>query len=362
MTLKYLLQKEFLQLRRNAFLPRLIVMFPIVIMCVMPWVMSMEVRNVVVDVVDHDRSASSTRLVQRIAASRYFIFGGLKPGYAEAMDDVERMDADIILEIPPHYERDIVSGRAAQVLVAANAVNGSAGQIGAQYMGSIVTQDAAGGGAADGAEALSVLNLYNKSLNYKLFMIPSLMAILVMLMCGFLPALNIVGEKEKGTAAAMNVTPVSKWAFILAKLIPYWLVAMVVMTLCFLLAWLVYGITCAGSLPLVYLLAMLFAFVFSGIGLLVSNCNSTMQQAVFMMWFIVVCMLLLSGLFTPVRSMPWWAYATTYVNPMHYFIDAVRTVFVRGGDFASVAHQVVALTVIAVTVNLLAVVSYRKNS
>ena len=192
-------------------------------------------------------------------------------------------------------------------------------------------------------------------------MIPALMAILMMMMCGFLPALNIVGEKESGTIEAINVTPVSRCSFILAKLIPYWLIGMVVMTVCFVLAWLVYGITSAGSLWLVYLLAILLALIFSGFGLVVSNHNDTMQQAVFVMWFFVVCLILLSGLFTPVRSMPHWAYLTTYVNPMHYFIDAVRTVFVRGGDFSGISHQVLVLAIFAVVMNTWAVLSYRKT-
>ena len=193
-------------------------------------------------------------------------------------------------------------------------------------------------------------------------MIPSLIAILIMLMCGFLPALNIVGEKESGTIEAINVTPVSKMNFILAKLIPYWLIALVVMSICFVLAWAVYGITTTGNLGLVYLLALLLAFIFSGLGLVISNYNETMQQAVFVMWFIAVCLMLLSGLFTPVRSMPHWVYLTTYVNPMHYFIDAIRTVFVRGGDFFSIIHQLLALAIIAVLMNVWAMVSYRKNS
>ena len=112
----------------------------------------------------------------------------------------------------------------------------------------------------------------------------------------------------------------------------------------------------------IYLLALLLAFIFSGLGLVISNYNETMQQAVFVMWFIAVCLMLLSGLFTPVRSMPHWAYLTTYVNPMHYFIDAIRTVFVRGGDFFSIIHQLLALAIIAVLMNVWAMVSYRKNS
>ena len=183
-----------------------------------------------------------------------------------------------------------------------------------------------------------------------------------MLMTGFLPALNIVGEKEAGTIEQINVTPVSKWSFILAKLIPYWMIALFIVTVCLLLAWLVYGITSAGSLGLIYLLAMLLALFFSSFGLVVSNYSDTMQQAIFVMWFFVVILLLLSGLFTPTRSMPSWAYLTTYVNPMHYFVEAVRTVFIRGGDFQSIAHQVFALAGIGTFMAAWAVRSYKKNS
>ena len=360
MTIKYLIQKEFLQIQRNAFLPKLIIIYPIVIMCVMPWVMNMEIKNIVVDVVDNDHSPLSQRLADRIEASNYFISNGQKDTYQEALEDVEQSKADVIVKIPQHFERDHVNGHNPQVLIAANAVNGTKGNMGAAYLSNIVIQHVAPELSALTSK-VSTLYLYNKNLDYKLFMIPSLMAILIMLMCGFLPALNIVGEKESGTIEAINVTPVSKWSFILAKLIPYWVIALIVMTVCFILAWAVYGITSAGSLFLIYLLAILLAFIFSGFGLIISNYNETLQQAMFVMWFFVVCLLLLSGLFTPVRSMPHWAYMTTYVNPMHYFIDAIRTVFVRGGDFQSIAHQVFALLGFATIMDVWAVVSYKKN-
>ena len=346
MTLKYLIQKEFLQIRRNAFLPRLIVMFPIVIMCVMPWVMQMEVKNIVVDVVDIDHTVESQRLVQQIAASNYFIFGGQKATYAEAVKDIEKGRADVILEI-----------RDGKYLIAANAVNGTKGAMGSAYLSQIVTSHQ----PIPNLQA-SILNLYNKGQDYKLFMIPALFAIVMMLMTGFLPTLNIVGEKEAGTIEQINVTPVSKWAFILAKLIPYWLIALFVITVCLLLAWLVYGITPAGPVWLIYVLAMLLALFFSSFGLIVSNYSDTMQQAMFVMWFFVVSIMLLSGLFTPTRSMPQWAYLTTYINPMHYFIDAIRTVFIRGGSLHETAHQVLALAGIGTLMGCWAVQSYKKNS
>ena len=344
--IKYLIQKEFLQIRRNAFLPKLIIMFPIVIMCVMPWVMQMEVKNIVVDVVDIDHTVESQRLVQQIAASNYFIFGGQKATYAEAMKDIEKGRADVILEI-----------RGGKYLIAANAVNGTKGSMGSAYLSQIVTSN-----VKHQTSNITPLTLYNKGQNYKLYMIPALFAIVMMLMTGFLPTLNIVGEKEAGTIEQINVTPVSKWSFILAKLIPYWLIALFVITVCLLLAWFVYGITPAGPVWLIYVLAMLLALFFSSFGLIVSNYSDTMQQGMFVMWFFVVSIMWLSGLFTPTRSMPQWAYLTTYINPMHYFIDAIRTVFIRGGGLHETAHQVLALAGIGTLMGCWAVQSYKKNS
>ena len=235
--LSHLIQKEFLQIRRNAFIPRLIVMFPIMIMCVMPWVMNMEITNIRVEVVDNDRSSLSAQLVHRIEASRYFIFCGQKASYAEAMADIDDGKTDAIVDIPHNFEKQTLCGERPQIYVAANSVNGTKGSMALSYLSQIIGRhlgDYATNGSVltstsvDGL--VSTLYLYNKHLNYKVFMIPSLMAILLLLICGFLPALNIVGEKEAGTIEAINVTPVSRAAFILSKLIPYWIIALVVMS------------------------------------------------------------------------------------------------------------------------------------
>ena len=361
MTLKYLIQKEFIQIRRNAFLPRLIVMFPIMIMCVMPWVMSMEVKNIKVVVVDNDRSTLSQQLVHSIEASNYFVFKGQVSTYRSALQQMEKSQIDVVMVIPQDYSKDVALGHQPQVLIAANAVNGTKGAMGGNYLTQIVTQHV-NPDIASMQSRISTLFLYNKHLNFKLFMIPALFAIVMMLMTGFLPALNIVGEKEAGTIEQINVTPASKWSFILAKLIPYWIIALFVITVCLLLAWALYGITSAGPLALIYLLSMLLALFWSSLGLVISNYSDTMQQAIFVMWFFVVMMLLLSGLFTPTRSMPSWAYSTTYVNPMSYFIEAIRTVFIRGGGISSIWHQLLALLGIGSVMAVWAVLSYKKNS
>ena len=331
------------------------------IMCVMPWVMNMEVKNIVVDVVDNDRSTLSQQLVHEIEANKYFIFHGQQPTYAQALKNIENSKADIVVVIPQNYSRDLSSGRVPQVLIAANAVNGTKGAMGSSYLSQIVSANALPSVTAIKSK-VDTLYLYNKHLDFKLFMIPALFAMIMMLMTGFLPTLNIVGEKEKGTIEQINVTPVSKWTFILSKLIPYWMIAIFIVTVCLLLAWLLYGITPVGNVVLIYLLSMLLALFFSSFGLIISNYSDTMQQAIFVMWFFVVILLLLSGLYTPTRSMPPITYLSTYINPVSYFIEAMRTVFIRGGDFDSIIHQVLALSGIGLVMGTWAVMSYKKNN
>lgn len=331
------------------------------IMCVMPWVMNMEVKNIVVDVVDNDRSTLSQQLVHEIEANKYFIFHGQQPTYAQALNNIENSKADIVVVIPQNYSRDLSSGRVPQVLIAANAVNGTKGAMGSSYLSQIVSANALPSVTAIKSK-VDTLYLYNKHLDFKLFMIPALFAMIMMLMTGFLPTLNIVGEKEKGTIEQINVTPVSKWTFILSKLIPYWMIAIFIVTVCLLLAWLLYGIIPVGNVALIYLLSMLLALFFSSFGLIISNYSDTMQQAIFVMWFFVVILLLLSGLYTPTRSMPSFTYLSTYINPVSYFIEAMRTVFIRGGDFDSIIHQVLALSGIGLVMGTWAVMSYKKNN
>lgn len=364
MTIKYLLEKEFRQIMRNTFIPKMIVMFPIIIMCVTPWVTNLEIKNIIVSVVDNDHSSISSRLIHRIEASDYFIFAGTERSYEDAMKKIDMCKTDVAVVIPENYERDITNGRLPRILVSANAVNGTKGSMGSAYLANIINdnlKEAVHANTAVNKEKLTTFSLYNKGQDYKVFMIPALMAILIVMFCGFLPALNIVGEKENGTIEQINVTPISKSTFIIAKLIPYWIISMIVMTICFLLSWIVYGITHEGNILLLYMLAMLLALTFSGIGLVISNYSRVMQQAMFVMWFVMVCMILLSGLFTPVSSMPDWAICITTINPMKYFIDGMRTVFIKGGTFGNILPQTTALAVFAAAANTLAIYSYKKN-
>ena len=374
--LKFLIEKEFKQLLRNSFLPRLIIGYPCMVMIIMPWAANMEIKNISVNVVDNDHSVVSQRLIHKIDASSYFRLNNLSPTYNSALRDIESGDADVILEIPRHFEKTLENGEASHVLLAANAVNGSEGGLASSYMtatladynaqlhaenpSSGIVQEAAS--SVQPSVSVSEKNLYNPHLNYKLFMVPALMVMLVTVICGFLPALNIVSEKEVGTIEQMNVTPVGKFKFILAKLIPFWVVGFVVLTLSFGFAWLIYGILPVGSLGIIYLLSALFVLVMSGFGLVISNHSATMQQAMFVMFFFIIILLLMSGLFTPVMSMPQWAQIITILNPLKYFVDIMRMVYLKGSGLTDLSLQIGALLAFATLFNFWAVKSYRKSA
>ncbi len=364
--MRQLLIKEFTQFRRNSFLPRLVVMFPIAIICIIPWVANMEVDNINIVIVDNDHSTISQRFIDRVAHSKHFNLRATPASYDDAMVDIEKSCADLIVEVPQDYAKDIARGQMPSMYVAANAVNGTKGSLGASYVSSIIVQNIQDEmhlpTEISAAANISTLYLYNNHLDYKHFMIPALLAMLIMILCGFLPALNIVGEKESGTIEQMNVTPVSKFAFIIAKLIPYWLIAMIVLTVAMGLSYLLYGIAPVGNIALIYLISILLALVFSGLGLVISNYSDTMQQAIFVMWFFVMCMLLLSGLFTPISSMPTWAQTLTRFLPVSYYNDAIRTIFIRGGTFLDIAPQIAFLLRFAILFDLWAVFSYRKKN
>lgn len=369
--LKFLIEKELKQILRNSFLPRLIFLMPCVVVLVLPWAANLEVKQIKLAVVDHDRSSASMRLVSKLGATPYFQLAEIASSQQQALASIETGDADLMLEIPLHFSRQLYNEEESAVMITANSVNGTKAGLGSTYLSAILRDFWAewrepASSSPPGAlppPRIGVLSryLFNPHLDYKVFMIPALMTMLLIMMCGFLPALNIVGEKESGTIEQINVTPVHKYTFIFAKLIPYWLVGFISLTLTVLLARLVYGLIPEGSLITLYIFAALFILVMSGFGLVVSNYASTTQQAMFIMFFFVIVMILTSGLFTPVNSMPQWAQLLSNLNPPRYFIEAMRQIYLKGSGFTHLSVHLGALTGFALFFATWAVVSYRKQ-
>ncbi len=366
MVIKYLIEKEFKQFLRNSFLPRLIVIMPTMMLILFPWAANQEVKDLKVGVIDNDHSTYSQRLIQKVSASNYFTISSVSDTYSEAFNTIESGESDLLLEIENNFERNIVTSGESNVLISANAVDGVKSGLGSAYLGSIIADY-----SGDIAQENGIINAnhgfeiapryeFNPSLDYKVFMIPALIVMMLTIFSGFLPALNIVGEKESGTMEQINVTPVGKFQFIISKLIPYWIIGFLVISYTMILAWLIYGLTPAGSVLTIYLFASIYIIVISGFGLIVSNFSTTMQQAIFVMFFFMMIFILLSGLFTPISSMPQWAQYITYINPLRYFIEVMRMVYLKGCSLSDLLPQLYSLCLFAIILTTSAIVSYKK--
>ena len=357
---KYLLEKEFKQFFRDPGLPRMALMFPVLMMLVFPFAVSMEIRNINLAVVDSDRSEESSRLLEKCTSSGYFRLVAFCGSPEEAMRLMDENKADAIITIASDFSEEIGNGSGFPVGIKVNTVNGTRGSIASQYLQNSIMMYLQVGNAR--TVDVSEKYYFNTHLDYKLFMIPALIVIGITMITAFLPSLNIVSEKETGTIEQINVTPVSKSAFIICKMIPYWAIAFFVLTACLLIAWAVFGYVCRGNVLWLYLYTTLDIIVMAGLGLLISNYSSNAQQAMFVIWFFAVIFMLMSGIFTPIASMPGWAQAITYLNPMRYYADAMRSVYLKGSSPLDIWYDAAGLAAIGAVMVGWAIASYRKSS
>lgn len=364
---RFLFVKEWKQFVSNPFMPAVLVLLPALLMLFVPLLATMEVRDVRLAIVDRDRSTMSMQLIDKISQSGYFVFASYPDTYSQAMDGLSHGDSDIIIEIPEGMERSVGRGEQVEIFIAANAVNSTKGSIGGGYLSSIITDFSSGlpssGALASGAPlSIKPQFRYNPHLEYRLFMVPALMIVSIILVGGFFPALSIVSEKESGSIEQINVSPVRKRDFMLSKMVFYGLLGIFAFTLSILIAHFVYGLASHGGLPEIYVGAILFLAFIAGFGLIISNYSETMLQAVFMMFFFVLIFMLMSGIFTPVSSMATWSQYVTYMLPTTYFVEILRSVCLKGSRFADLGFQFVMLASFAVVINVIAVVTYRKQN
>ncbi|MDR1518424.1 MAG: ABC transporter permease [Dysgonamonadaceae bacterium] len=367
--IKYLIEKEFKQIFRNSILPKLIAAYPVMILLIFPWTVSFEVKNIRVNVVDNDKNLLSQRLIGKINASSYFILNGMSPTFDTAFDDIDNGSCDMILEIPQGFDKDLVKENGSTVFIAANAVNGTQGLLGTNYLTRILNNFSAELRAENpslatraAAPRIEIVPNYrfNANLDYKSFMLPAFMMLIITLICGILPALNIVIEKETGTIQQINTTPVGKFSFIVAKLIPYWIIGFFILLVSFFLVWGVYGLFPSGNASLI-LLATVYIIGISGLGLIISNYSETLQQAMFLVMFLILIIILLSGLFSPIAGMPRWATIIAFCNPLSYAAEIMRAIYLKGAGFADVLTPLSRLLLLAIGLNVWAVLSYKKR-
>jgi ABC-2 type transport system permease protein len=370
-TIRFLLQKEFRQIFRNKVILAMILVLPAIQLMILPLAADYEVKNINISIVDHDHSSYSQKLISKITASGYFRLIGYNTSFKDAFRLIEQDQADLILEIPQGFERNLIREGEQKMFIAVNAINGVKANLGGSYLSSIIKNYNDDIGLElisptrvaqnPGIEIVSS-NWFNNLLNYRVFMVPGILAILVTMIGGFLSSLNIVKEKEVGTIEQINVTPIKKHYFILGKLIPFWILGNVVFSIGLLISWLIYGIVPVGNLVVMYGFIAVYLLCVLGLGLLVSTFCETQQQAMFIMFFFMMIFILLGGLFTSTDSMPEWAKIISRLNPVTYLISVMRMVMLKGSGFMDVLGHLLIVALFAVILNTWAVLNYKKTS
>jgi ABC-2 type transport system permease protein len=363
------LQKEFIQIFRDKAMLPIIFIVPAMQLLILSYTATFEIKNVRFVTVDQDRTLLSKQLINKFSGSSFFEYKGDAASYEEAKLMLYHDKVDQIMVIEPYFERKLNTENKASVQVITNAINGNAASLMSAYATSIIldfNKD-----ILIHQHPLEYTGLpiktkptfwYNPELDYMTYMVPGILVLLVTIIGMFLSGMNLVKEKEMGTIEQINVTPIKKYQFITGKLIPFWIIAMIDLGIGLILAWFVFKIPIVGSVYLVLFVAAVYLFVVLSFGLFISTLANTMQQSMFIAWFFLVIFILMSGLFTPVESMPHWAQVLNYLNPIAYFIKINRMIMLKGSVFSDFTREFWILVVYGIGMLTLSINRYKKTS
>ena len=370
-TLKLLLEKEFLQILRNKTILMIVLVGPVIQLLLLPLAADFSVKNILLAVVDNDHSSYSQKLVSKITSSGHFTLVSYTSSYNEAYALIEKDKADLILEIPASFERDMVREKSGKVFMAINAIEGTKAGLGGAYLASILNNFSsdislqwAQPERVNSSPVIEIAsyNWYNPFLDFHLLFVPAILVTLLISIASFQSALNMLQEKEKGTIEQINVTPIKKYQFILGKLIPFWMMGMIVFTLGLLVARFVYDIIPVGSIGLLYGSVAVYLFSLLGLGFLVATYTDTQLQAMSILFFLIMIFNMMSGIFTSIDSMPEWAKFLSHLFPVSHFVETMRMIVLKGSTFYDVRFHMLAILVIGIVFNTWAILNYKKTT
>lgn len=370
-TILFIIQKEFRQIFRNKAMLPIIFVLPMVQLLILSNAASFEIKNIKFSYIDNDHSVASRELISKFQASSYFNIVESFASKKEANFQMQTGNVDVILEIPIHFERDLIKENSTNLSVSINAIDGAAAGVESVYISQIINgfnqkiqTQLFQYNETSYIQPVNIITIpsfwYNNTLNYKTYMVPGILVLLVTMITLFLSSMNIVREKEIGTLEQINVTPIRKYQFIIGKLFPFWVLGLVILTVGLTIAKVIFSVPILGSIGLIYFFTSVYLLVILGIGLIISNNSDTQQQAMFVAWFFTVIFILMSGLFTPIESMPQWAQNLTLLNPIRYFVEIIRMVMLKGATFSDICRPFFIIIFYAFALNGIAVWSYKK--
>lgn len=373
-TVLSMVRKELTQVLRDRVMRIQLLVPPVVQLLVLAQAMTFEVAHTDLALVDLDRSPASARLVERFTATGRFDVSVATASGDLADQSLQTREANAVLRIPDGFARDLARGRAPKVQLVLNAEDGAAAGVVQAYAAQIVagfsrseaarSPDPGGASAERARPGLEVRTraLYNPDGDYLPYMAIGLLASLVTLVGILITSQNIAREREIGTLEQLNVTPITRGQFIAGKLVPFWLLGLVELTIGLVVIRWAFGIPFVGNVLWVYAGAGVYLLAALGLGLLISTVVATQQQAMFVTFFVIVTLLFLGGIFTPVASMPGWAQAVAEANPIKHFVDVLRGVLLKGAGPADLGGAFGAMAAFAGAALGLALLRYRKTA
>jgi ABC-2 type transport system permease protein len=351
--LVHLMRKEVLELRQDPRLFGIVVIAPILQLTILGYAASTDVKDVPIVIVDADRSAESRDLVTRFDASANFTIQAILGSTNEIDPWLEEGKAWMALSIPPGYGRRVASGEPATLQVVADGTDSNSTNVALGYARLLIsgyTEDLltarAGGRPPERVVNAAIRVWFNPDLESRFFMIPGIVALLLLVVTTNLSAMAIVREKELGTLEQLNVTPLARWDLIVGKLVPYGVIGMIDVVLVVLVAVFWFEVPMRGSIVLLFAMCLIYLLSTLGLGLFISTISATQQQAMMTTtFFFLTPMIYLSGFIFPIENMPAWIQPVTYLIPLRYFLVILRGIFLKGVGLETFWPQALALLV-----------------
>ena len=372
-----LIRKELLELRQNPRLFGIVIVAPIIQLTMLGYAASTDVKDVPVVVADGDRSPASRNLIAKFDASPNFTVVDTVTTVGEIDRYLQRGDAWIALGIPTGYGAALLAGRPVALQVVADGSDSNSTTVALGYATALVGEYAAArlqesgsppAPSAGSAPAASAIDLrmrvwFNPQLESRFFMIPGVLALLLLLVTANLAAMAIVREKEMGTLEQLNVTPLRRWELIAGKLLPYGVIALIDVLLVTAVAVFWFEVPLRGSVVLLLAMSLLYVLCTLGLGLFISTISDTQQQAMMTAtFFFLTPMIYLSGFIFPIENMPQVIQYVTYLIPLRYFLVIVRGIFLKGIGLDLLWPQAAAMAAWGIVVLALAVMRSHKRS
>lgn len=359
--------KELIQLRRDRRMVPLILMAPVLQLVVYGYAISTTVSHITTAVYDADRSPASRALVISLEASGYFDVNYYVKDIHQIDTLVDRGSATMALIIPPDFSKKLARQQPATVQAVVDGTDPNTATTALGYLQAIVRGYSHNvlverfGKLPSGGVDPRVRVWYNPTLESRNFMVPGIIAIVMLQITMNLTALAVVREREQGTIEQLIVTPTRSWELLVGKAIPYVVISLLDILLVLAVGTQVFGVPVQGSVLLLLALTLLFLLTALGLGLLISTVSRNQQQASMAIPFVIFPNILLSGFFFPIENMPRFVQVVTYFIPMRYYLTIVRSIFLKGTGMSLLWPQVVPMALLGVAIFSGSVMAFRKK-